>query len=154
MANIARRMAMDMQCISTARTLCWHRNIGDFFPYVERDIVPQLDNGYEIPQAITAIKENIQFLFFQILDETVALDDEELEAAYQLWFDTWMEGKEKLAQGELSSALFNRCQATKDYVTNVNTPNERRISSDETYVIRAWGAVITYLLGDYHFFME
>ena len=119
-------------------------------PYVKQKALKQIRAHW--PEQAT-LKNEVK-LFFQILDENIALDDEELEAAYQLWFDTWMEGKEKLAQGEVSNALFSRCPATKDYVTNANYPSERRFSSDEAYVIRAWGAVITYLLGDYQFFME
>jgi len=154
MANITRRMAMDMQCISVARDFVLAPEHRRFFPFVERDIVPELQNGYVIPQAIEAIKKNIQFLYLQILDEELPLDDIEVEAAYQLWFETWTEGQQKLDEGMLSATLSINCQGTRDYVSNDNYPVERRFSTDSNYVVRSWGAVVTFMLGDYSFFME
>ena len=42
----------------------------------------------------------------------------------------------------------------QDPTTNTDLPAERQIKTDDAYTIRAWQAVIIYLLSDYKFLYE
>jgi hypothetical protein len=41
-----------------------------------------------------------------------------------------------------------------DPYTGVDLPDGQKLEKDATYAVRAWSAVITYLLSDYQFLYE
>ena len=106
------------------------------------------------------IKENIQHLHKHILGESLDLADPEIERTYQLFLTTWQEGKAgiKASQGDenpaFSENLPGQCTATRDFYTGVSLGEDNEIVRDEGYTIRAWMAVVTYLLSDYSFIHE
>jgi len=55
---------------------------------------------------------------------------------------------------EISQDLPYRCQVREDPNTGIELENEERLRRDENYTIRAWMAVVTYLLSDYRFLHE
>lgn len=154
MANVQWRMANEMACYTTARDFVLPIEERRYFRHVETNFVPEDANGFLIQEAESAIKQNIQHLHWHILGERVTLDDPELERTYNLWYDTWKEGQLLLAEEEISNDLIGSCRAERDFYTNEEYPEEDRIRRDSNYTIRAWQAVITYMLADYHFLYE
>lgn len=154
MANVQWRMANEMSCVATPYDFTLPIKERRFFPHVETNFVPEDGNGFLIQEAENAIKQNIQHLHWHILGERVTLDDPELERTYNLWYDTWKEGLAGIKAEEISSDLMGDCRAERDFFTGEDLPEEVRLRRDSTYTIRAWQAVITYMLADYNFLYE
>ncbi len=153
MANVQWRMANEMACRTTARDFTIEdKEQRRYFKYVETSFVPETDDGFSIDGAIASIKQNIQHLHWFILGERIEIDSSEMERTYNLFYDTWKEGKEKVANDELSERL--RCSARRDAITGEDYPEDRRVENDREYTVRAWQAVITYMLADYKFLYE
>lgn len=154
MANIQQRMANELACLHTARDFGAAPDQRVFFPETELSYVPLDENGFAITQANAAIRANIQHLYRHILGEEVALGSPELERVYDLFFEVWKEGSDKVAADELSDRLPNNCSYRSDYLTGRGVPDEERIERDPDYVVRAWMAVLTYFFSDYRFLYE
>ncbi|MCA9631893.1 MAG: DUF1588 domain-containing protein [Myxococcales bacterium] len=151
MANVVWRMANEVACSSTAFDFTLTPQGRHLFPYVEPSQAPETETGDSVPDAITDIKKNIQYLHAHFLGEDLALDNTEIERTYQLFYETWKEGVGKVQSGDLEKGLEWRCRARVDRFTGADLPEGQRLEQDENYVIRAWMAVITYLLSDYGF---
>ncbi len=154
MANIATRMSNEMACTSTARDFANEPPDRLLFPYVEPDSQPEDDNGNAIPAVIDAIKANIQYLHFHVLGEKLELDDPQIDRTYALFIDIWKDGKAGIASEAYSASLPGNCRAQNDWWTGNPLPEERQISADPDYTIRAWMGVMTYLLSDFRFLHE
>ncbi|MCA9662886.1 MAG: DUF1588 domain-containing protein [Myxococcales bacterium] len=154
MANIAARMSNEMSCWTTARDFSNEPPDRLLFPFVEPDSLPEDDNGNAIPAVIDAIKANIQYLHFHVLGEKLELDDPQIDRTYALWIDVWKEGKAGVLAETYDASLPGNCRATNDWWTGNPLPEERQISNDSDYTIRAWMAVMSYLLSDYRFLHE
>ena len=151
MANIALRMANEMGCLVTPRDFRKVREERLLFPFVEATYRPEDENGFEVPQAVEAIKRNIRHLHARLLGEVLAPDHPEVEATFQLYLATWREGFAAVQNEQLSRDLHGHCRATRDFYTDMDLPEEERLWRDPTYAIRAWSAVVTYLLADWRF---
>ncbi|MCK6592491.1 MAG: hypothetical protein L6Q76_33470, partial [Polyangiaceae bacterium] len=74
--------------------------------------------------------------------------------------ETWQAGKDGMASSdETVKAQFGDdlpwpCRVQDDYWTETGLPEEEQLTRDEKYTIRAWMAVMTYLLSDYAFVYE
>jgi hypothetical protein len=160
MANVADRMANEMSCLTVARDFAKPKEERLLFPKVEVSFEPEDINKYPIALAVQGIKENIQHLHKHILGESLDLADPEIERTYQLFLTTWQEGSAgiKASQGDenpaFSENLPGQCTATRDFYTGVSLGEDNEIVRDEGYTIRAWMAVVTYLLSDYSFIHE
>jgi hypothetical protein len=154
MANVQWRMANAMACRVTARDLALPKDNRRLFKFVEQSFQPLDDNGFEVAGAVAAIKSNIQFLHKHILGEQIAIDDPEIEATYQLFFETWEESKAGVASEELSRFLPGACRGERDLITDEELPEDQRIREDREGTVRAWMAVVTYLLADQRFLHE
>lgn len=154
MANVSWRMANEVACQVTASD--FNRPVAErqLFPNVGLLDLPDSDAGYPVPAAIDNIKKNIQYLHARVLDEHLELGDPELERTYKLFYDTWKEGRQKLAANQLNNWLDWQCQGRLDPVTREELPESARLQQDDDYVVRAWMAVMTYLLADYKFLYE
>ncbi len=153
MSNIAKRMATEMSCKAVPRDFTIEESANRrLFPLVERSYVPEDENGFEIPAAVEAIKANIKHLHQHILGETA--DRTEVEATYALFLESWREGKTMVEAEEISGALHYACRAQSDPVTGEDLPQERQVRYDTDYTVRAWMAVVSYLMGDYAFLYE
>jgi hypothetical protein len=157
MANVATRMANEMACGTVAADFTKDPSERMMFPFVELGFEPEDENGFEVSGASSAIKANIQYLHQRLLGEFVDLDDAEINRTYQLYLDVWKDGRDKLMlppeQGGYQVGL-GLCAATTDLWTGMPLPEDRQIFNDETYTVRAWMAVISYLLADYRFLHE
>jgi hypothetical protein len=151
MAAVASRMSFEMACRAGPRDFTLPPENRILFPLVELGYEPEDQNGFPIPDAELAIKENIRHLFGRILDQKVSLEDEELLAAYDLFKETWKSGRENVIAQRESADLPGSCRVENDYFTREPLPEENRLRRDPNYTIRAWNAVLAYLLVDAHF---
>lgn len=154
MANIQMRMALQMSCYPVSRDFYLPPSERKLFPYVSTTLEPLQGNEF----FIAAIKKNIQHLHKHILGEELGDNDIELESTYQLFLDTYNEGKARLLLDEESHDLMGECQVHYDPITGLGLSAEgrayERVYSDPNYVIRSWQAVVAYLLSDFKFVYE
>lgn len=154
MTNVADRMANEVACWNTARDFTNPAAARKLFPYVDPGYEPEDANGFEIPAVAEAIRVNIQYLHWRLLGEKLELDDPEIDRTYALLLEVWRDGKRGIALGEYSVGLPDPCRAVTDFESNQPLADSERITNDPTYTIRAWMAVMTYLLSDYRFLHE
>ena len=147
MANVAWRMANEVACQTTAWDLSIDKPADRFlFPYVEVEDTPTTKAD--------AIKKNIQYLHAHITGEALQLSDPEIAATYKLFEDTLKEGQAKIASSALSDSIVYSCRARKDPYTDADLPDGQKLEKDPDYTVRAWMAVVTYLLSDHGFLYE
>ncbi len=154
MAAIQQRMANEVACQTTARDFAQDITSRRYFKHVEMTYLPEDEHGFEITQAVGAIKTNIQHLHWHILGERVALGGPEVTRTYELFYETWKEGRQGIIDETLPVQIAGACQGRRDYWTGRDYPEERRVINDGDYTVRAWMAVLTYLLSDYRFLYE
>ena len=154
MANIQWRMATEVSCRTTAADFTRVKASRKMFPFVEPGFAPEDDNGFVIQESVNAIRKNLQHLHWVFWGEQVTLEDPELTRTYHLFYDTWKEGKALVAEGKVSRDLMFACRADRDPDTNMELPEASRVRADPNYTLRAWQAVIAYMLTDYKFLHE
>jgi len=158
MANVAARMANEMACWTVAADFAKDPVDRKMFPFVEIGFQPEDANGFEVEDAASAIKANIQYLHQRLLGEYLDLEDPEIQRTYDLYLEVWKDGRDKLEllpeEGGYSQQLPFECQAVNDFWSGQPLPAERQIVNDETYTVRAWMAVLSYMLADYRFLHE
>jgi hypothetical protein len=154
MSSVAARMANEMTCRVVARDFVGPMQSRRLFPHVERTFEPFDVNGFEVAGAVDAIHRNIQHLHRHILGEDLDMNHPEIERTYTLFVETLQEGQAKREADEVGRDLDFNCRATTDQLTGDPLPEELRVQNDDRYVIRAWWAVLTYLLNDYKFLHE
>lgn len=154
MANIAERMAFDVSCRTVSRDLSLDMGDRRLLPMVQSTFVPLTPEGFEVPEAETAIRQNIQYLHAHVLGESLAIDDPEIDATYELWYALWQQNRAAIAAGTLSGDLPGTCQSTVNFFTGESLPTGRRVTADRDGTIRAWMGVMAYLLGDSRFLHE
>jgi hypothetical protein len=152
--SVMNRMATEMSCMAVARDLAKAPFERKLFPYVEPSFMPLDVNGFEIPQVVSAIKQNIRYLYWSILGNDVAIDSENVTQIYELFVDVWTEGYQAIKDGQETATLHMACQATKDFWSDISLPMAEQITTDNYYTIRAWMAVTTVLLSDYEFLYQ
>lgn len=151
MAGIQLRMANEVACTVTARDFTQTPQKRRLFPMVEFDTAPLDEAGFPDLEAEAKIRKNIAHLHYHILGERLETTDEEVTRTFNLFLETLQEGRLKLNSEELDASLL--CRATTNF-DGVELPEEERITRDESYTIRSWQAVVTYLLADYKFLYE
>jgi hypothetical protein len=154
MANVAWRMANEVACQTTAWELSRPAAERKLLPYVSIEDAPEDEEGAASPEAIADIKKNLRYLHAHVLGEALEPGDPELERSYRLFFETWKEGGDKIASAEIGSSIPYACRARKNPFTDQDLPAEERLEQDPRYVVRAWMAVLTYLLADFGFLYE
>lgn len=155
MASLASRMANEVACLATASDFVRSSEERLLFPYVElQDLPSALETGDVSEAGVTAIKANLAYLHGHVLGEHLEPGDPEIGRSYQLFLETLQEGQAGLAAETTTRALPRRCQARVHPDTGEALLAEQRVVNDETYVVRAWMAVLTYLLSDYQFLYE
>jgi hypothetical protein len=146
MAGVGARMANEVACAATAYDFSRPADQRRLFPKVTLEQLPG--------QADAAIKDNIVHLHQRLLGETLAADVPEVLRTFTLFVDTQKEGSANVAAGTENEWLSWWCQARVDPNTQVDLPEAERIDTDKNYTVRAWMAVVTYLLSDYEFLYE
>jgi hypothetical protein len=110
--------------------------------------------GAQNAAAEPLIRQNLQYLHQRILGETLATDSPELDRSYQLFMDTWNEGRAAVKAKTENESLTYACRARVDPFTGLDLADGQKLEKDANYAIRAWSAVVTYLLSDYQFLYE
>lgn len=154
MSNVADRMSNEVACWNTARDFTKPAALRNLLPYVEPGFEPEDANGFEIPAVTEAIRANIQYLHWHLLGEELEIDDPEIDRTYALFLEVWRDGKRGIGLGEYQAGLPGECQANVDFWSDQALSDADRITNDPDYTIRAWMAVMTYLLSDYRFLHE
>jgi hypothetical protein len=154
------------------------------FKSVELTSTPFARAGKDAPlvpnqDAEKQIRDTIVHLYFRLLGETLEAGSEEVSATYGLFVDVWkdLEEFERTNPGKGMSLSNGRCNAENDWDQGVKfqtidnrlqavyvplrarpekAPYEpgMRLDRDESFTIRSWQAVVTYLLTDYRFTHE
>jgi hypothetical protein len=146
MSAVMSRMANEVACQATA----W-----DFLQTLDkRKLFPNVEVADTPASASDKIRANIRYLHAHVLGENLAEGSAELERTYALFNETWQEGTAKVTSKVLSANPPWNCRGRWDRTTGVELPEGRRLEDDKNYTIRAWMAVVTYLLSDYRFLYE
>ena len=145
MAAVATRMAVEVACTATAFDFSKPAEERLLFPLVDPADTPDFNEE--------AIRNNLVHLHARVLGEDVAPDSKEVDASYDLFDATYVQGLKNMAD-KTETASLGPCQALKDPTTNTDLPAERQVKTDDTYAIRSWQAVVIYLLSDYKFLYE
>jgi hypothetical protein len=154
MASVQWRMANEVSCASTAWDFSRPTNERNLFPFVTPADVPEDDTGAPNAAAEPLIRQNLQYLHQRILGESLAADSPELERTYQLFVQTWAEGRDAVKAKTEGDGLTYACRARVNPHTGVDLADGEKLEKDANYAIRAWSAVVTYLLSDYQFLYE
>jgi Protein of unknown function (DUF1588) len=154
MASVQWRMASEVSCAATAWDFSRPANERYLFPYVSASDVPEDVMGTPAPSAEPLIRKNLVYLHQHILGETLTVDAPELNRTYQLFIDTWNEGRANVKAKTESETLTYACRARVNPYTGVDLLEDEKIDKDPSYAIRSWSAVVTYLLSDYKFLYE
>ena len=158
MANVAKRMANEMSCLAVPQDFTKDPANRVLFPLVERDFSPEDSNGFEVPAASAAIRANIQYLAQRMWGEYLELNDPEINRVYELYVNVWKDGQAGLAlpveEGGYGTNLPGACVADVDYFSGEPIPEGQAVIDDSNYTVRAWMAVMTYMLSDYRFLSE
>ena len=147
-AAVAGRMANEMACSLTAWDFTKSKETRRLFPLVDRTIVPE-SAGNEVPASVQLIKENIAYLHHLLLGENLKPDAAEVNRTYQVFLETWRE-LDKAGDNDLQWW----CMGRWDRATGLDLPEDQMINDDPDKTIRAWQAVIAYLMMDYRFIYE
>lgn len=149
MVFVQERMANEMACYGVPNDFLASAAQRRLFPHVTT--TTDLTSG----QGQEAVRRNIQHLHRYLLGEELALTDAEIEHSYALFATVLQDGRAALASNAESSALPARCMRNNSLLTgaslNVSGGTDGRLRNDPDYTIRAWMAVVAYLLSDYRF---
>ena len=139
-------MANELSCYAVPEDFLFLKAQRRLFPLVETTTT--LSGA----QDQSAVRANIQYLHRYLLGEELALNSPEITETYALFSAVLQDGKSKIGTGE-TTALPSRCVRTKDLRTG-ETFSGGGLKTDPNYTIRAWMAVVAYLLSDYRFLYE
>ncbi|MEE8311760.1 MAG: DUF1588 domain-containing protein [Candidatus Binatia bacterium] len=139
MSTVPQRMAYETACPIVVTDFTEPANRRVLFSFVEPEDRPDSPGGE------TAIRTNIVWLHQRLLGEVLADDDPEVDAAYGLFNQVW---QLRISQGKSTNLRSGggHCEIdweADDYVTE-----------DPNHTLRAWIAVLAYLLNDYRFIYE
>jgi len=147
MVFVQERMANEMACYAVPNDFLPPKSQRRLFAGVEK--TTQLATT----QDRDAVKATIVHLHKYLLGESLALNDPEITATYQLFEAVLVEGRKRVGVSELTT-LPALCQRNNDMLTGASLSSggvDGRLRDDPQYVIRAWMAVVAYLLADYRF---
>jgi len=127
-ARIANQLACELVPLDFDKALSQR----ELFPLVNINHLP--DNAINT----SLIKQNIQYLFSKILGQEFSLIDPEIERAYGLFLTVL--------------AMTNTNNIGQECSADLLQTNP--VVIDELYTVRAWMAVVNYMLRDYYFLYE
>lgn len=133
--GIVKLMANDLPCRTVAKDFKRDAAERKLFVHNEVDDLPG------DAQADERIKLTLQHLHLQLWGEQVDVSDEALNRAYQLFVDVQRDGKAAIDAKDASADLDSTCRSGD-------------LTKDPNYTVRAWMAVLSYMLQDYAFLYE
>ena len=135
MGGIIRFMANDVPCRQTAKDLNRPPEQRLLFADVSVEDTP------EDPQAAARIRQTLQQLHWRVLGERVAPGHPELERSFALFSAVQSQGQAAIDAKTLSASLDAACRSGA-------------LREDPKHTVRAWMAVLTYMLQDYAMLYE
>jgi hypothetical protein len=151
------RMANELACYAVSRDFWTPAQQRRLFLFVDEESTPYDDVGNIDESVMQKIRQNIQYLHTYLLGEGLAIDSVEFQATEQLFMNTLNRGRQLILNsgGDRSDVnLPDLCDVSVDFEgENLRDVNGEylRLYQDRQYVIRAWMAVLAYLLSDYKF---
>lgn len=151
------RMANELACYAVSRDFWTPQQQRRLFLFVDKESTPYDEVGNIDESVMQRIRQNIQYLHTFLLSEGLAFNSVEFKATEQLFMNTLNRGRQLILNsgGDRSDVnLPDYCDVTIDF-KGVNLRDvdgeDLRLYQDRQYVIRAWMAVVAYLLSDYKF---
>lgn len=142
--GVAERMALEMSCRMTA----W-----DFAqPAPDRRLFIGVDA--ETPLDDPAVVAALRHLHERFLGERLAADDPEIAESHALLQTVQADLAAQITRGSLPTELPPPCRAERHYATGAELPAARHITDDPNGNLRAWQALLVYLMSDHRFLFE
>lgn len=99
-----------------------------------------------------SIRKGLVYLYERVLGLRLKKDALEINAAYQLWQSIQKEGENAVILGTESPQMMLEC--ISQFQSNVTSIETNLPDGDPLYTIRAWQAVLVYLLSDFRFYYK
>ena len=145
MASLAQRMAYEVACSAVPY---------DFSkPAHERLLFPNIEKNTPLAESSAEVRDTIVHLHDQLLGEEV-VSEAEIAATMGVLMEAHTLGSFGRGLDTVPEELAQPCRLFDDRNTAIELPQERRISRDPDYIIRAWMAAVSYLLSDYRYLYE
>lgn len=151
------RMANELSCYAVPHDFWLPEEQRRLFLFVDKDTNPYNDVGAQDPVAMNLIRQNIQYLHEYLLGESLPLNAEEIQHSFDLYMNVLNRGRQYVLSnsGEWWAVkLPGDCDRTRDFEGNDlddEDGDNARLQYDNQFVIRAWMALVAYLLSDYKF---
>lgn len=152
------RMANELSCYAVPHDFWLPEGQRRLFRFVDHETSPYNEAGNLDATAMNQIRQNIQFLHEYLLGERLSVGSAEFRVTEDLFMNTLNRGRQIILNGGgewYLTRLPSDCDRTKDLegnsLSDVNG-EDLRLREDRQYIIRAWMAVVAYLLADYKFF--
>lgn len=151
------RMANELSCYAVPHDFWLPEEQRRLFLFVDKDTNPYNEFGAQDPVAMELIRQNIQYLHEYLLGESLPLDAQEIQHSFDLYMNVLNRGRQYVLSnsGEWWAVkLPGDCDRTRDFEGNdLDDQNgeDMRLQYDKQFVIRAWMALVAYLLSDYKF---
>jgi cytochrome c553 len=139
MSTVPQRMAYEMACPLAVTDFSLAISERILFPMVEVTDIPDGADGE------AAIRDNIVFLHARLLGESLTSDAAEVDRTFALFSDVRQHRIDSAANPRLDRVYA--CEGV-DFSTG------EYFSQDDDHTVRAWMAVLVYLMGDYKFLYE
>ena len=149
MANIAERMANEVSCRAVPTDFMRLPEERSLFPFVEFDYAPTEVHGFAVPEMDELIRLNLLHLHERLLNEVIDTESVEFHRSYDLFVSVLEDGRVMLDNGLAIEDLPMACQfgsMSDDGIDGVDS-----LVFDSGYTVRAWMAVVSYILADYRF---
>jgi hypothetical protein len=147
--RIALRMSNELACVAVPQDL-------SFKDVAARRLLPGV-SVTTTPEAggEGAIRAAIQRLHRLLLNETLAENDPEIEATYNLWRASYQALSGTSGGRPRGGGGGVRCNAAASFTTDAAAyPNDAHTAVDDVPSVRAWVAVLSYLFADGRFFLQ
>lgn len=154
MSSVIWRMANEVSCAVVPMDFAKPAEDRSLFNKVTTATLPENALGEVDEAGKAAIIDNIRSLYSRLFGEAPAEDSAELKRAYDLFVSTWKVGRNALAFEQGDRNLPSECRYRRAPGTSEDLPEDQRLERDDTYAIRSWMAVTTYLLSDYRFLYD
>lgn len=138
MNQVVDRMTTEMTCEMVAKDFQLPADQRLLFPFTDINDIP-------LGEGANNILQNIQYLHDRLLGESLSVTNEEIEATYLLFNEI---RNLRIAE-DRSTALYN-----ENEICQLDWDDPERIELDPQHTLRAWMAVLNYLLSDYRFLYQ
>lgn len=147
---VAERMALEMSCRMTAWDFA--QPAAERRLFVGGDAEAPLDA--ETPLDDPAVVAALRHLHERFLGERLAADDPEIAESHALLQAVQADLAEQITRGSLPTELPPPCRAERHFATGEELPAARHITDDASGNLRAWQALLVYLMSDHRFLFE